>query len=357
RRGPVPRGSATVDGRGPTAARTGRLSGGAGRGRDRPAHRARDARRRRVRGAVGRVPRSGPPARRARPDRRAAADGDRRPDDRGHAPGAAGRGRPLGRRGATAHVRPAAQRRPGRRSEAPGTTCPDHRPDRGPAGAATARLCASRPQRVRPRDVPVNERGSRPRTRSRGPWRGPRRRRRLTRRRRRRCPATPGEPQPTPREHSQPPATELSPSSAPDDRTGRSAASSTDTDQRSFVPAFCRSSTHQSGGEEQYTMFARARSMSFAGGGGLALALTLAGVVAGATVLTAVVSPPTQPAAPVADTTATFEDLDGNGVDDQCQTDVVVVADPVAAAAAEAAVDLNGDGTISVSEAAQSDRT
>ena len=104
-------------------------------------------------------------------------------------------------------------------------------------------------------------------------------------------------------------------------------------------------------------MFARARSMSFAGGGGLALALTLAGVVAGATVLTAVVSPPTQPAAPVADTTATFEDLDGNGVDDQCQTDVVVVADPVAAAAAEAAVDLNGDGTISVSEAAHSDRT
>jgi hypothetical protein len=102
-------------------------------------------------------------------------------------------------------------------------------------------------------------------------------------------------------------------------------------------------------------MFARVRTMSLAGGGGLALAVTLAGVVAGATVLTAVVGPLTQPTSPVADTTA-FVDLDANGVDDHCQTDVVA-ADPAVVAAAEAAVDLNGDGTISVSEAAQSGRT
>lgn len=104
-------------------------------------------------------------------------------------------------------------------------------------------------------------------------------------------------------------------------------------------------------------MFARVRSMGLAGGGAIALTVALSGVVAAATVLTALSAPTTttEPTTTVVDT-ATFQDLDGNGVDDACQTDPVV-ADPVAAASAEAAVDLNGDGTISVSEAAQSDRT
>ena len=102
-------------------------------------------------------------------------------------------------------------------------------------------------------------------------------------------------------------------------------------------------------------MFARIRSRLLAGGGGLALTLAMAGVVAAATVVTTLVSTPTDPAAPVADTTTTFEDLDGNGVDDDCQAEVV--EDPVAAASAQAAVDENGDGTISVTEAAHSDRT
>ena len=102
-------------------------------------------------------------------------------------------------------------------------------------------------------------------------------------------------------------------------------------------------------------MFARIRSRLLAGGGGLALTLAMAGVVAAATVVTTLVSTPTDPAAPVADTTATFEDLDGNGVDDDCQAEVV--EDPVAAASAQAAIDENGDGTISVTEAAHSDRT
>jgi hypothetical protein len=52
---------------------------------------------------------------------------------------------------------------------------------------------------------------------------------------------------------------------------------------------------------------------------------------------------------------AAYVDVNGNGIDDTCETDAVV-ADPAAAAAADAAVDLDGDGTISVSEAAQSDR-
>ena len=102
-------------------------------------------------------------------------------------------------------------------------------------------------------------------------------------------------------------------------------------------------------------MFARVRSKLFAGGGGLALTLAMAGVVAGATVITTIVTPTIDPTAPVADTTATFEDLDGNGVDDDCQTEVT--EDPIAAASAQAAVDENSDGTISVTEAAHSDRT
>lgn len=52
---------------------------------------------------------------------------------------------------------------------------------------------------------------------------------------------------------------------------------------------------------------------------------------------------------------AAFVDVNGNGIDDTCETGDIV-ADPGAAAAEDAAVDLDGDGTISVSEAAQSDR-
>ncbi len=101
-------------------------------------------------------------------------------------------------------------------------------------------------------------------------------------------------------------------------------------------------------------MFSRIRSISLAGGGAMALVLALSGVVAAATVMTALASPAADPVPVVVDTTATFEDLDGNGVDDDCQTEVV--ADETAAADAEKAADLNGDGIISVSEAAQTGR-
>ena len=101
-------------------------------------------------------------------------------------------------------------------------------------------------------------------------------------------------------------------------------------------------------------MFFRVRSTVLAGSGAMLLVLSLSGVVAAASILTAIAAPvadPTQPAAEV-DTTATFEDTNGDGIDDDCQTDVVEV--PGAADLAETAIDLNADGQISASEAAQS---
>jgi hypothetical protein len=85
------------------------------------------------------------------------------------------------------------------------------------------------------------------------------------------------------------------------------------------------------------------------------LVLSISGVAAAALV-TSLVAPTTetvQPDAPVS-TVTTFEDVDGDNVDDDCD-DAVVVDEP-AAAAAEAAVDLDGDGVISTTEAAHSDR-
>jgi hypothetical protein len=53
---------------------------------------------------------------------------------------------------------------------------------------------------------------------------------------------------------------------------------------------------------------------------------------------------------------AAFVDANGNDIDDACEDPGTVVPDATAAADAEKAIDLDGDGTISVSEAAQSDR-
>lgn len=85
------------------------------------------------------------------------------------------------------------------------------------------------------------------------------------------------------------------------------------------------------------------------------LALSLSGVVAAAALVTAIATPQVDQAPPAdAETTLTFEDLDGNGIDDDCDDEVV--ADEAAATAAEEVADLNGDGVISTSEAAQSGR-
>jgi len=97
-------------------------------------------------------------------------------------------------------------------------------------------------------------------------------------------------------------------------------------------------------------MVNRLRTGWLAGGAALALVLALSGVAMGATLVTDTAAE-LEVTEPVVDTTATFEDLDGNGIDDDC--DEAVVADPDAATAAFAAADLDGDGTVSVSEAAQ----
>jgi hypothetical protein len=102
-------------------------------------------------------------------------------------------------------------------------------------------------------------------------------------------------------------------------------------------------------------MVKRLRTTSFAGFGAILLVLIVSGMVAAASVLTAIAAPEPDPVGPAAvDTTQTFEDANGNGVDDDCETGVV--GNEAAAAAADSAVDQNADGTISVSEAAQSDR-
>jgi hypothetical protein len=53
---------------------------------------------------------------------------------------------------------------------------------------------------------------------------------------------------------------------------------------------------------------------------------------------------------------AAFVDTNGNDIDDACEDPATVQVDEDAAKAAEEAVDLDGDGTVSVSEAAQSER-
>ena len=91
------------------------------------------------------------------------------------------------------------------------------------------------------------------------------------------------------------------------------------------------------------------RSKWLAGGGALLLTLSISGMVAAAEPVV------TDPVVTV-DTTATFEDLNGDGIDDDC-TVAVEVLDQVAVDAEVATVDTNADGVISTSEAAQSPRT
>jgi hypothetical protein len=96
----------------------------------------------------------------------------------------------------------------------------------------------------------------------------------------------------------------------------------------------------------------RLRSTWLASAGGVVLVLTFAGLAAGRVVLTEEAPPAPEVTTP--DTTATFEDLNGNGIADACEEAGTVVGDPVAAEAALKAADLDADGVISVSEAARS---
>ena len=101
-------------------------------------------------------------------------------------------------------------------------------------------------------------------------------------------------------------------------------------------------------------MLKRLLTGGLAGGGAIVLVFALTGMVAAATVVTAMTTPDAVPV--VVDTTATFEDVDGNGTDDDCQ-EGLVEANAEAEASAAAAVDANADGTVSVPEAAHSGRT
>ena len=89
-------------------------------------------------------------------------------------------------------------------------------------------------------------------------------------------------------------------------------------------------------------MLHRFRITWLAVGGALLLVLSMSGLVGAANLVT---DGSTQ-------TPLAFVDINGNGVADTCETGAT--ANTVAATAALAAADLNGDGTISVSEAAQS---
>ena len=85
-------------------------------------------------------------------------------------------------------------------------------------------------------------------------------------------------------------------------------------------------------------MVNRLRTGSVAGSAALVLVLAFSGAV-----MAAVAS---------SDTSAPFQDVDGDGVDDACQE--AATENTEAATAAFEAADLNGDGEISVSEAAHS---
>ncbi|MEJ7697838.1 MAG: hypothetical protein WKF78_14790 [Candidatus Limnocylindrales bacterium] len=103
----------------------------------------------------------------------------------------------------------------------------------------------------------------------------------------------------------------------------------------------------------------RKRMTGLAGTGAMILVLSLSGVVAAANVLVGttvitVADPTVDPTLdPIVDTSLTYEDVDGNGIDDDCQA-VPATADEAAAAAAATALDANGDGVVSQSEGAQS---
>jgi hypothetical protein len=101
---------------------------------------------------------------------------------------------------------------------------------------------------------------------------------------------------------------------------------------------------HIRGEERAYAMkTTRLRATWSAGLGGFLLVAALTGIAAGATTRS-----------DLSLTSVAFVDTNGDGISDTCQAPVT--ADPAAAAAADAAVDLNHDGVISVDEAARSGR-
>ena len=102
-------------------------------------------------------------------------------------------------------------------------------------------------------------------------------------------------------------------------------------------------------------MLNRLRSTWLAGGGAVLLILSMTGIAAASRLASDTITPVTDAApAPISPTLLTFEDLNGDGIDDDCAVSAIA-PDPIAAAAAFLAIDTNADGTISTTEAAHSD--
>lgn len=101
-------------------------------------------------------------------------------------------------------------------------------------------------------------------------------------------------------------------------------------------------------------MLNRLRRTGLASSGAILLVLTVSGVVAAGSILTAVAAPTVDPVEPADATLLTWEDLDGDGIDDDCDDEVVAAAE--AELAADEAVDTNADRVVSTTEAAHSDR-
>ena len=101
-------------------------------------------------------------------------------------------------------------------------------------------------------------------------------------------------------------------------------------------------------------MLHRSRSRWLAGGGALLLVLSMSGLAAAASIVSDTTSRTQDATQPAGDSTptVTFLDVNGNGIEDACET--AVTPDSVAAAAAFTAADLDGNDLISVPEAAHS---
>jgi hypothetical protein len=102
-------------------------------------------------------------------------------------------------------------------------------------------------------------------------------------------------------------------------------------------------------------VFIRLRRTSLASAGAVVLVLLFAGLAFGRVVLHDSGTTVTADAPAAPDTTGIYNDINGNGIDDDCEA-TPAEANPDAVAAELKAVDTNADGVISVTEAAHSDR-
>jgi len=102
-------------------------------------------------------------------------------------------------------------------------------------------------------------------------------------------------------------------------------------------------------------VFIRLRKTSLASAGAVVLVLMFRGLAFGRVVLNDSGTTVTADAPAASDTTAIYNDINGNGIDDDCEA-TPAEPNPDAVAAELLLVDTNADGVISVTEAAHSKR-